>query len=470
MKARDLVAERITRQARLMPELDFAPLDTADLDPRDAALALAIDHAVTRRWLTLVAVIQSRLTQPWDELEAKLQSALLVGAAQLLLLDRLPDHAVINEAVQWAKENVRPKAGGLVNAVLRKVAALRVGGAPEKRGPETFSGSHERENGGKAAIFARHELPLGDGRIWVLAEPVFDADPSRRLAQQSSHPDSMITHWLATFGQDQTILLAYHDLIQAPVIVHGVHLESAAAASPLLVPHEQPGFFIFTGERKALLQFLKDQPSAIVQDPASAAPATATSALPPPPPALIIDACAGMGTKTRQLATLHPQARIFASDIDAERFDVLRRQFADHERVKVVPYPALRQFDGQTDLLLLDVPCSNTGVLARRVEAKYRFNPKSLQSVVDVQRQIIADSLLLLAPPPRGRLVYSTCSIEPAESQQQSQWITKWHPFRVLQEQTRWPGGLPGDSPASYCDGGYFAILEKTSSPDVGSA
>src|SRR5690349_15754598 len=117
--ARDVVMERLLAQARKFPELDFAPLDIGSLDARDASLAMALDHAVARRWLTLATIIESRLSRPWEQLETKLQAALLCGAAQLLLLERVPDHAAINETVEWTKHQVRAKAGGLVNAVLR---------------------------------------------------------------------------------------------------------------------------------------------------------------------------------------------------------------------------------------------------------------------------------------------------------------------------------------------------------------
>ena len=88
----------------------------------------------------------------------------------------------------------------------------------------------------------------------------------------------------------------------------------------------------------------------------------------------------------------------------------MREVFANHDRVEVVEYSELRpRFDNQADLLVLDVPCSNTGVLARRVEAKYRFDTTSLSSVVGLGRQIIADSIPLLAD--AGRLLYATCSL-----------------------------------------------------------
>ncbi|MCZ6545256.1 MAG: hypothetical protein O6913_06090, partial [Chloroflexi bacterium] len=90
--------------------MEPAPLATEGLDQRDAALASAIARSVAQRWLTLVTVIQSRLNRPWENLEPAVQGALLVGAAQLLVLGRLPDHAVIYEAVAWIKA-ARPQAG-----------------------------------------------------------------------------------------------------------------------------------------------------------------------------------------------------------------------------------------------------------------------------------------------------------------------------------------------------------------------
>ena len=443
--ARDLVMDRLMAQARKFPELDFAPLETANLDGRDAALAMALDHAVARRWLTLATIVESRLSRPWEQLETKLQAALLCGAAQLLLLERVPDHAAINETVEWSKLHVRAKAGGLVNAVLRKIAALR----------------RERGSGpapAAATLWGSDQLPLEDGRVWKLTEPVFAEDPLRRTAQQTSHPESLIAHWLNSLGQEKAFAVAAHDVIQAPIIVHGLDERQSSAN---LTPHDEPGFFIFDGERGGLSQLLEKNPNAIVQDPTSAAPANATATL-TPRPRTIIDACAGRGTKTRQLALLHLDARIIATDIDESRLAALQRQFAGHPQVEVVQHRDIRRFDGQADLLFLDVPCSNTGVLARRVEAKYRFNTTSLKKLIDVQRQIIADSLPLLSN--RGRLLYSTCSIEAAENEQQAQWITKWHSFHIAQSHGRLPSGLPAGPSGQYTDGGYFAILQRRGS------
>ena len=93
--ARQIAVKRIARRAVQFPDMEFAPLDTGELDARDAAFASAIDYAVTRRWLTLRTVAQHALDRSWDQLQPKIKARLLAGGAQLLLLDRVPDHAAV---------------------------------------------------------------------------------------------------------------------------------------------------------------------------------------------------------------------------------------------------------------------------------------------------------------------------------------------------------------------------------------
>lgn len=437
---RDAACDCITERARRFPDVDLESSPDWDAllgDPREAALAHAIDQAVARRWLTLVKVIQHALNRPWETLQHPLQAALLGGAAQLLLMDRLPDHAVLNETVGWIKRQLGPGAAGLVNAVLRKVAALRV----------------ERAEHAAESPLSRQELPLEDGRMLRLAEPVFSEPQWVRLAEQTAHPVELLTRWVSAFGEPQTRLLALHSLVHPPVLVAG--FENFDASSHLS-SHEERGFAVFRGSRGELVRLLAAHPVARVQDPASAAPVAATTSL---QPRLIVDACAGQGTKTRQLAAVHPTARIIASDIHDARRSTLRETFAGSGNVEVIEPRQLAGFAGQADLLVLDVPCSNTGVLARRVEAKYRASAAAIGELVGLQRQIVADSIALLAP--NGTLLYATCSIDAAENQQQSDWISRQHDLTIIETRLILPKGLPGEDPSQYHDGGYFVLLRR---------
>ena len=142
------------------------------------------------------------------------------------------------------------------------------------------------------------------------------------------------------------------------------------------------------------------------------------------------------------------------------RLATLTASFSEDERVTVVPFDRLDEFRGEADLLVLDVPCTNTGVLARRVEAKYRYTEDRLQSLVDVQRQIVADTLPLLSD--NGVILYTTCSIDPAETTAQAEWITRWHPMKIIDFEARLPEGAPGGPADRYHDGGSYALLRRT--------
>lgn len=452
--ARDLVYRKLARQVQNFPNLlidelnDDAP-GTRDLNPRDLAFAHAIYDAVIARWLTLRHLVQPLLTQPITDLEARLQAILLAGAAQLLLLDKVPPYAAINHAVEWAKERIRPGAGAMVNAVLRKVARLRL---PEE--------SHPPYTG------ARNELPLPDATCIRLADDLLPADDLERLAVAASISPDLIVAWGRNNPLRDVTRLALHALASPPTIFNTAHLRGPLTAeqAALAQPHTVPGHHVFTGNRAELVTLLRDRADLWVQDPASSAPLSLISDLKLADNSLIIDVCAGQGTKTRQLAAMFPAAAIIATDTDRRRHEALTRAFADHPRVKVVPFAALQaEYIRRADLILLDVPCSNTGVLARRPEAKYRFTPDSLQSLVDLQRQIIADAIPLLRDgsdgASRGRILYATCSLEPAENEEQARWAEKWHRFRIDREYRHAPSGGPGEPPTAYTDASYAALL-----------
>jgi 16S rRNA (cytosine967-C5)-methyltransferase len=443
VNARRMIYSRIADRARQFPDLDPEPIAAEALSLRDAALLWAIDHAVTRRWLTLAAVIESRLTERnWHDLHPAVQAALLVGSAQLLLLEKIPDHAAIDQSVRWIKSTRRATASGLVNAVLRNIAALR-GERAEHGAPISAT-----------ADLPRDAIVLDDGRWLALNEAIFSENQMTRLSQQTSHREELLSHWTAMFGQRATTELALHGMVHAPTIVSAV--TGADLGNPLMQPHEQPGFAVFTGHHAELEQLLRSHPHIRVQDPATARAVDLARAV-DPAPSLVIDYCAGKGTKTKQLAAMFPEASVIATDKDAERFAVLQQSLKATQNVELVPFRSIRDFVGRANLLVLDVPCSNTGVLARRLEARYRFSRQSLDSLVTLQRQILADAIPLMSD--AAWMLYTTCSVEPGEDQQQTAWMVKHLRLELVQEHFTLPAGLPGEPLTKYHDGGYGALL-----------
>jgi 16S rRNA (cytosine967-C5)-methyltransferase len=444
-RARDVVHRALAHQAELFPELDLAPLDTSGLEARDAAFAHAIYDAVLRRWITLEYVLGRYLSRPFADLEARLKGVLLAGAAQMLLLDRVPPHAVLNESVEWAKRVIKPAAGGLVNAVLRKVAGLVHGDqagvpAPVERGPW-------REG--------RDEVPLADGTAVKLREAVLPEVRLDRLAVATSHPPALLRKWAGTWGESEAARRAAHDLVNPPTVLNVRFVKGPVAKT---VPHGVAGHAVFVGGRDELVGLLESRADVWVQDAASGEGVASVAEM---RPRLVMDACAGQGTKTRQLAATFPDARVIATDVDARRLGALRALARQQRQIEVVEVAALSQSRGKADLVLLDVPCSNTGVLPRRVEARYRCSEAQLARLVETQRGILRDGVGLLAP--GGAILYSTCSIEPEENEEQVAWAER--ELGLAREGIRnvKPRGLPGEDPASYCDGAFSAVLRKKS-------
>jgi len=453
-RPRDLVYRALAHQAELYPLLDMAPLESSGFGPRDAAFAHAIYDAAMRRWITLGYLLQQCLSRPFGEVEPMLRGVLLGGAAQLLLLDRVPPHAAINESVSWAKAAVKPAAGGLVNAVLRKIALLVHGPAQEGLPQATARGPWTG---------ARDEVPLSDGTAVKLTRGILPGDAVDRIAIATSHPVYLVRLWAALWGFDQAKYLAAHGLVNPPTILNAAH---ALTEVPSTVAHAQAGHRVYQGGREELTSLLATRNDVWVQDAASSRAVAGVFDL---TPSVVIDACAGQGTKTRQLVAAFPHARIFATDTDPRRMQALRALAQRERRIGIVEPSALTKlFAGGADLVLLDVPCSNTAVLPRRVEARYRFvgaegvkvgAENQFARLVRLQRAILNDGRALLRP--GGAILYSTCSLEPEENEQQAAWACRDGVLRLEREATVRPIGLPGEAGVNYQDGGYSALLRR---------
>lgn len=412
--ARHVVVEGLTVAAERFPELGPSRLSCGQLSDRDAALARAIHRTCLKRWLTIEYLLDGLLRQPARELEPVVRALLLVGGAQLLFFDRMPARAIVHESVELVRAVGRPKAAGLVNAVLRRLAELV--NHPVFDQPWTP---------------AADRVPLEEGFL-MLTRPILP-DPrglAKHLSVATSNPRYLLERWVNLFGPEQSVLLATHGIKHAPTIVA-----------------TERGFRMWEGSHQQLKAFLVENLHHRVQDPASARPVEATRSL---RPKMVVDFCAGLGTKTRQLASLHAQARVFATDGDDRRRAILHHECRRWPSITVVEPGDL---PGAVDLMVLDVPCTNTAVLARRPEARYRFNRRSLSALVALQRRIIDEAIPHVGP--GAHVLYSTCSLDSEENRGQVDWLTESHGGCVLSDQLT----LPTGSGAKYHDGGYFALV-----------
>lgn len=436
MDARDAACRVLSSHAIAFSDLQPIEPDVMHLDPRDRALAHAIIREGVVRWITLRHIVSELAGRGFETIEPRMQAVLISGAAQLLLLDRLPPHAVINESVEWAKRYIRPKAGGMVNAVLRKVAKSCVLDGQEND-PNTI------------------QIPRSDGGSLFLTNISIPEDLIARDSTLYSVPRATIKRWKKDYPDHATTLLK-HSIVHPPTLVFCSDW-SCVGNQADLESHDSPSHRVYTGSRTHLYERLKQSPSLRVQDPASS---RVVQSIPDGAYPTIVDYCAGQGTKTRQLAERFPDSRIVAMEIDRARLETLSDVFHDSSNVIVAHVEQFESVltDG-ADLILTDVPCSNSGVLARRMEARYRPMTAQVNRIAQIQREILSRVIPILND--QGVLTYSTCSIEPEENQHQCDWIKSTTDLDYLIDHQILPSGIPGDPASIYSDGSYACIFRK---------
>lgn len=466
--ARDAVFKYIAIQSRKFPDLALEPLQTEGLSDRDAAFAHHLYDLVVQRWITVQALIETHLHKPWRTMIPPARSALLVGTAQLFFMDRVPVHAAVHESVNWVKSNGGLNTGKMVNAILRRMGRM-VEHEPlnDPDADVVMPTPGERDFGPKLErryrdrwTDQRDEIPLADGRALVLTEEFLSEDPMARLEIATSHPLDLLRSWAKSMSLLEVRRVALHGISTPPVILNTTHA-TRELPEGVLRAHSVPGHHLYTGPMSELGKLMNKRDDLWVQDPAST---LAVGSIADLSPESIYDTCAGLGTKTRQLAHSFPEAKIVATDIDGVRLAGLKKAFADHPRVEVIPYDELRVRSAVADLVVLDVPCTNTGVLARRPEARYRHQAKRVEELIGMQRQIIADAIRLLPGAGMsggGAILYSTCSLDPRENEEQARWAQKWHDFEVTREARRLPEGGVGEPDERYTDGSYAVLLTR---------
>ncbi len=463
---RDVVMDHLTRQVERYPNFDLRPLRDDGMEPRDAALAHAIVDATMRRWLTLGAIIERASGRPIAGMQPPLQAALLAATTQMLLLDSIPPYAAINHAVEWLKVAISVGAGGMANAVLRKISTLK--DQLSKPEPGTWPGD--------AA-----SIPLTDCTHLKMPMEILPELAAQRLAVAVSVPMAMMRRWIERWGPERATAVALHALARPPIVLNCAHAVGPIDTSMLvdggvLLPHAVKGSFVFSGTRDDLRDLLSQRSDIWVQDTASrmAVEVAATKlaeTIDPKSVKLVVDVCAGHGTKTRQLAALYPNARIVAADPDERRLGIMRSALRDIPQIHTVRDDQLddtvraeakaMHLRG-ADVVLLDVPCSNSGVLARRPEAKYRLSAQTLGSLSELQRTIITRGRTMMGDNKNAALIYCTCSLEDEENTEQVVDTEKRLGLRAILQQQHLPTGLGSDAPdrgITYGDGSFVTLM-----------
>jgi 16S rRNA (cytosine967-C5)-methyltransferase len=401
------------------------------LKPQDRRLVHELVLGIVR-WQDTLDWLVARKTSGRQQTPT-LQILLRLGLYQMFWLDRIPGYAAVNESVDLARRMGLASQSGFVNAVLR-------------------SYGRERE----------------------ATQILLDKTKQERPGLGFSHPEWLYHRWQSLWGLEATSqLMAWNN---GPASTFARINTLRASTADLLQAWDQEKVkslartWDWTG--RDLVFELLEHPSLeslpslqqgwfYIQDPSTLLAPTLLNAQ---PGERILDACAAPGGKTTLIAQcMQNQGRIVAEDIHAERLNRVaencRRLGVTCVDAQLIPddsNPPLPPTQTQTlfDRILVDVPCSNTGVMRRRVDLRWRLKPEELDRLSQLQLKILRRAAPRLKP--GGILVYSTCSLEPEENQAVVKQLMDENPaFQLEQERQLRPF-------ADQVDGAYAARLRRT--------
>ncbi len=357
------------------------------LSPPDRGLLQELVYGIARWQRTLDWLIDRKTGARTQK--AQLRILLQLGLYQMFWLDRVPNHAAVNETVELARQLGFGPQAGFVNAVLR---------------------GYGREQDQTRALLA--ELK------------------SKEPALGHSHPDWLYQRWLARWGAEKAARLMEWNNRPPPTYARLNSLKTDTAS--LAARWNAEGVKFIPGqwdwvEEGRVFRLESHPPLAglgsfqegffYIQDPSTL---LAERELAPQPGETVLDLCAAPGGKTTLMAQrMRNTGTVVAADLQPERLELVRDNCARLGVTNVVLQAAANQKSQIKspklfDRILVDAPCSNTGVMRRRVDLRWRIRPEEVQRLRATQLELLGQAAAQLKP--GGALVYGTCSLEPEEN------------------------------------------------------
>ena len=419
-----LALERDGRYANL--EID-ARLRTADMNAADRALYTRLVYGVTERRITLDWILAGLSSRPPEGLDPDVRGALRMGIYQLLYMDRIPEHAAVDESVRLV-----PKAkAGYVNAVLRSF--LRAGKAWRLPEDEELAAS------------VRHSVPV----------------PLLRLLKRSLSADESAAGREAELDE---LLCAMNREPKTALRINTVKTDLSAAAqrtgghSSPIAPDVLLVDSLGEEERAGLaegLWFVEDEASRIAAASVGARPGE-----------LVVDTCACPGGKSFSMALdMKNEGELFSFDLHANKLSLIESG-AERLGIGIIrsaardarePDPALV---GRADRVLCDAPCSGLGVIAKKPDIRYK-DLASAEKLPEVQKAVLEGASRYAKP--GGTLVYSTCTLNPAENGDVVRAFLEEHQDFTLAPDTFLPEGMRTFWPhRDGCDGFFAARMTRS--------
>jgi 16S rRNA (cytosine967-C5)-methyltransferase len=408
------IAARVLQQRRagggFVEDLLENALQGASLSPADRGLCQEITYGVVR-WQATLDWLIARKTSGREQKPA-LQNLLRLGLYQIFWLDRIPDHAAVHETVELAKQNGFGTQAGFVNAVLRgylretdvtqkllgelKTAQPALGWShPEwlvarwqkRRGIEKTAALLEWNNTPPKTFARVNTLKFRRGELHE--SQTSEIKLGARVTRPSEFKDAgdLLTRW-----REENV---EYDFIRRDWLEENLVFELKSHPPLNSLASFRDGWFY-------------------LQDPGTL---LAVGQLGPQPGETILDFCAAPGGKTTFIAQLmNNQGRIVAQDVSDERLKWIQENCArlGVTCVKTILPSAFSLQPLAFDRVLVDAPCSNTGVMRRRVDLRWRIQPEEIERLRTAQLDLLKQAATQVKP--GGFLVYSTCSLEPEEN------------------------------------------------------
>ena len=427
-KPRQFAVTILTRHADrqgFVEDLFEEEISRSKLKPEDRRLTQELTYGVVR-WQSTLDYFIEKLTEGRKQLPP-VRAVLRVGFYQLLMLDRVPDHAAVNESVNLTRELGFTNQTGFVNAIMRNCIRdrdpFKIEWEELKRQQPNIGWSHpkwlvERWQGWMSSE------DLSAFLEWNNTPPSIYA----RLNPIRTLPENTIKAW-----RDENVdyeFCNYEWVPENSVFRFKSHPPLAKIPS-------------FTNG-----QYYIQDPSTLLS----------VETLDPQPGERILDLCAAPGGKATYIAQLiDDDGEIFAVDASPERLELVKDNCKRMHITAVETYTTdelenYRKNDGDRfDRVLIDAPCSNTGVIRRRVDLRWRIRPDEIERLTNEQFALLERATDLVKP--GGTIVYSTCSIEPTENERVIEKFLTTHPeFQLETQRTLFP-------PKDKTDGAYVAKL-----------
>jgi len=446
------VLNEFEKTSRNIRDLLHRRLPDTDRKP----LATDITYGVIRNRPTIDTVIEKTSGTLTKNIAPKLVNIIRIGVYELIYAPDTPAYALVSEAVNLARATAGKKQSAFTNALLRNITrAIEARSTDLRTAPARKTIPNSPTTG---CLFTDDILP----------DPA--SNPARHLATAFSLPRWLIRQWLTEFGPEQTRHICFASNRRPAIYLQPNTLKISQAG--LVELFEQNNIdccpthdHMIRLDTSLPINSLPgyEQGLFTAQDPtATNVPATIN----PQPGQTVLDLCAAPGGKTVRLAQLmNDTGQIIATDINPDRLKMVEqnRQRLGISCIRTVAYDSLDDHLRHLpplDMVLLDVPCSNTAVLARRCEVRLRITPRAIDALAETQTKLLRKAADLIATP-NARIAYSTCAITRQENQNTiSAFIADNPDFTIDYDKLTTPATAAPQSHEH--DGGYLAILKKT--------